>query len=119
MTVSQQMVRTLARDTLGSKVQDFAGPCIKGVGDAPLTCGVDHAVGDEGRRFKASGGAELSAPEEAELADVLFGDLAQGAEALLVGGSSVDGPIGAVSNGWWSWLSQPPMEMSSEPTTVA
>ena len=36
---------------------------------------------------------------EAELADGLFVDLGQGAEALLVGGSAVHGPVGAVRDG--------------------
>ena len=54
--------------------QDFAGQCIERIRDAPLTCGVDHTVGDEGSRFEATGGAELSTPEQAELTDVLFAD---------------------------------------------
>ena len=58
--------------------QDFAGPCIERIRDAPLAGGVDHTVGDEGRRFEAMCGTELSAPEQAELADVLFVDQFRG-----------------------------------------
>jgi hypothetical protein len=45
-------------------------------------------------------GTELSAPEQAKLADVLFVDQRQGTEALLVVGSSVGGPVGAIWGGW-------------------
>ena len=69
--------------------QDFAGSGIERVGNAPLAGGIDHSVGDERGRFQAMGRAEFSAPEEAEPANGLLVDLAQGAEALLVGGSSV------------------------------
>ena len=88
--------------------QDFAGPRIERICDAPLASGVDHTVGDEGSRFEATGGAEFSAPEQAELADVLFVDQGQGAEALLVVGSSVGGPVGAVQDGYWSRFSAAP-----------
>ena len=40
-----------------------------------------------------------SAPQQSELADVLFADQVQGAEALLVVGSSVNRPTGPVGDG--------------------
>ena len=43
--------------------EEFAGQCIERIRDAPLPCGVDHTVGDEGSRFEATGGAELSTPD--------------------------------------------------------
>ncbi len=90
---------TGARDFGIKGPQDFAGSGIDRVGDAPQAGGVDDAVGDERRRFQAIGGAQLCAPHQAELADVLLVDLFQGAEALLVVGSSVHRPIGPVVDG--------------------
>ena len=94
------MVRDIgARHFRIKRPQDFAVSGIERIGNAPLAGGIDHPARDEWSRFQAPCRAQFSTPDEAEPANVLLIDLAQGAEPLLVGGSSVHRPIGPVIDG--------------------
>jgi hypothetical protein len=76
--------------------QDLSGPSVEGIDNAPLDRGVDHPVHDERGGFEPAMGAELVAPDQTQLLDILLVDLLQLTESLLFVASAVQAPVGGL-----------------------
>jgi hypothetical protein len=89
--------RTTARNLRVETPQYSAAPRIERVDDAPLDSGINHTIDDKRCGFEAANGPKLMAPDQAESLDVLFADLLEWTEPLLIGGRAVQAPVDGIS----------------------